>query len=154
MNDEIKEILDRLERIDHKEYSGGFEFADSSTFDEGCRCFEERKKLADYITNLQERIDQYENPDDLTLFYMWLDEKAKDKMKQLQEENERLKVQVVLLDDIRIFLNNRIDIAVEIVKKLKQFVYDELVDRNVSGATETHCKINDLLNILNGRSDE
>ena len=54
MNDEIKEILDRLERIDHKEYSGGFEFADSSTFDEGCRCFEERKKLADYITNLQQ----------------------------------------------------------------------------------------------------
>lgn len=54
MNDEIKEILDRLERIDHKEYSGGFEFADSSTFDEMARCFEERKKMADYITNLQE----------------------------------------------------------------------------------------------------
>jgi len=44
MTEEIKEILDRLERIDHKEYSGGFEFADSTTFDEECRCFEERKK--------------------------------------------------------------------------------------------------------------
>ena len=54
MKDEIKEILDRLERIDHKEYSGGFEFADSGSFDEDCRCFEERKKLANYITNLQE----------------------------------------------------------------------------------------------------
>lgn len=54
MSDEIKEILDRLERIDHKEYSGGFEFADSGSFDEDCRCFEERKKLANYITNLQE----------------------------------------------------------------------------------------------------
>ena len=43
-DNEIKEILDRLERIDHKEYSGGFEFADSSTFDEMARCFEERKK--------------------------------------------------------------------------------------------------------------
>ena len=32
---------------------------------------------------LKERINQYENPDDSTLFYMWLDEKAKDKLKQL-----------------------------------------------------------------------
>lgn len=47
--------------------------------------------IIDYITNLQEKVNQYENPDDLTLFYMWLDVKAKDKMKQLQEENERLK---------------------------------------------------------------
>lgn len=54
MNNEIKEILDILERIDHKEYSCGFEFADSGSFDEDCRCFEERKKMANYITNLQQ----------------------------------------------------------------------------------------------------
>ena len=54
MNNEIKEILDRWERIDHKEYSCGFEFADSGSFDEDCRCFEERKKMANYITNLQQ----------------------------------------------------------------------------------------------------
>lgn len=64
--------------------------------------------IIDYITNLQEKVNQYENPDDLTLFYMWLDVKAKDKMKELEdnlysatqvvnelldvkEENERLK---------------------------------------------------------------
>lgn len=53
-NENIKEILDRLERIDHKEYSGGFEFADSASFNEMARCFEERKKMANYITNLQQ----------------------------------------------------------------------------------------------------
>ena len=53
MTEEIKKILDRLERIDHKTYSCGFEFADSGSFDEDCRCFEERKKLANYITNSQ-----------------------------------------------------------------------------------------------------
>lgn len=58
MNNEIKEILDRLERIDHKEYSCGFEFADSGSFDEDCRCFEERKKMANYITNLQQENKQ------------------------------------------------------------------------------------------------
>lgn len=61
MSDEIKEILDRLERIDHKEYSCGFEFADSGSFDEDCRCFEERKKLADYITNLQKENERLNN---------------------------------------------------------------------------------------------
>lgn len=51
-----------------------------------------------YITNLEQenehlrtQVNIYENPDDYTLFYMWLNAKAKDKMKQLQEENERLK---------------------------------------------------------------
>ena len=68
MTNEIKEILEDLET----EYP-------SLT-----------RKLRDYITNLQEKVEQYENPDDMTLFYMWLDEKAKDKMKQLQEENKRL----------------------------------------------------------------
>lgn len=60
MSDEIKEILDRLERIDHKEYIA-FEFADSATFDEMAKCFEERKKLADYITNLQQENDRLNN---------------------------------------------------------------------------------------------
>ena len=68
-----KEILDRLERIDHKEYSGGFEFADSSTFNEMARCFEERKKLADYITNLQqenERLkEDLKGQENLTISY-------------------------------------------------------------------------------------
>lgn len=54
MNNEIKEILDRLERIDHKKYKTAFEFADSAEFDEMASCFEERMIMADYITNLQE----------------------------------------------------------------------------------------------------
>lgn len=42
-----------------------------------------------YIEQLEKKIDQYENPDDLTLFYMWLDEKAKDKMKQLENNRDK-----------------------------------------------------------------
>ena len=37
------------------------------------------------IRDLQEKINTYENPEDMTLFYMWLDTKAKDKMKDLQQ---------------------------------------------------------------------
>ena len=41
------------------------------------------------IKSLEQKIKQYENPDDLTLFYMWLDERAKDKMKDLQQKIEK-----------------------------------------------------------------
>lgn len=40
------------------------------------------------------------------------------------------------------------DDVVEGLKDLKQFVYDELVDFNVIGATETHCKVMNLLRML------
>lgn len=69
------------------------------------------KELIDYITNLQNenerfrmQLNTYENPDDLTLFYMWLDEKAKDKMKELQQKYE----------------NSQITLAEEWKKDLKQ----------------------------------
>ncbi len=79
MNDEIKEILDDL--------------IFTTTLPNVSVKLSEKKlnQLKDYITNLQQKVEQYENPDDLTLFYMWLDEKAKDKMKELQQENEKLK---------------------------------------------------------------
>lgn len=34
---------------------------------------------------LKERLKNYENPEDLTLMFMYCDEKAKDKIKELQE---------------------------------------------------------------------
>ena len=43
--------------------------------------------------------------------------------------------------------------VVEGLKDLRQFVYDELVDFNVRGSTETYCKIKDLLRML-GEIDE
>lgn len=58
--------------------------------------FGDYKKLQTENQQLKEKINQYENPDDLTLFYMWLDEKAKDKMKQLQST----------LEEIREYINN------------------------------------------------
>ena len=70
MNNEIKEILDRLERIDHKEYSCGFEFADSGSFDEEWRCNEERKKMANYITNLQQENQKYKEVIDKAIEYI------------------------------------------------------------------------------------
>lgn len=58
----------------------------------------------------------------------------KEYAKNLEQENQQLKKQK---DDV-----------VKGLKDLKQFVYDELVDFNVIGATETHCKVMNLLRML------
>ena len=41
------------------------------------------------IARLNERINNYENPDDMTLMFMWCDEKAKDKIKDLQTKIDK-----------------------------------------------------------------
>lgn len=56
--EEIDKILSRLERIDHKEYRCSFEFADSGSFKETCMCFDERKKLANHIKDLQQELNK------------------------------------------------------------------------------------------------
>lgn len=91
MKDEIKEILskDNIHIIEcDKNWCNAYGYEKSQL----------KEDLLDYITNLQKenehlrtQVNTYENPDDYTLFYMWLDTRSKDKIKQLQQENERLK---------------------------------------------------------------
>ena len=63
--------------------------------------------LLSYIEQLQttakdckQKLEQYENPDDLTLFYMWLDTKAKDKMTYMENQIMILKQQIQMANDI------------------------------------------------------
>lgn len=66
---------------------------------------QELDQALNIIEELQQRIDKYENPKDLTLMYMYCDEKAKDKIKELE---------------------NRIDKAIE-------YINDQSPDAGVSG---------------------
>ena len=173
MNNEIKEILDNI-KDKYEDY-----------YVQDIVSGNDLKQLLDYIINLQkqieeyqkaldettsekidlqQKVEQYENPDDLTLFYMWVDEKAKDKMKALQEENEHLKkqnnglhnliVQHIDEEDNLIDYKSRIDKAVE-------YIMTELIDEwniknngYVSGSDLPADAIIPLLNILNGDEDE
>lgn len=141
MKDEIKEIIDRLERIDHKEYIA-FEFADSATFDEMARCFEERKKLADCITNLQEEVNKLtaESTEWENRTYHW-----QDKAEVLQEENDRHFKEAIRYENACDELEIRIDKAMEYIKDNSAFLEDdeyELFNKR------------DLLNILQGDSND
>lgn len=127
MKDEIKEILDRLERIDHKEYIA-FEFADGATFDEMARCFEERKKMADCITNLQKQIEEYQKA---------LDETMSEKI-DLQEEKQRLLKKLDFMIDKNDEKQKVIDEAIE---KLKYYS---------GGEADYYVPIDEVLSILKG----
>lgn len=56
-----------------------------------CKSQQENKQLKD-------KINTYENPEDLTLMFMYCDEKAKDKIKGLKE----------VIDEAREYVNNHI----------------------------------------------
>lgn len=47
-------------------------------------------ELIDYINQLETKINTYENPEDMTLMFMWCNEKAKDKIKELQVKVNQL----------------------------------------------------------------
>lgn len=158
MNDELKNILDEFMNFD---FNSQWERMEINEY--------ERNILKDYITNLQQRVEQYENPDDMTLFYMWLDEKAKDKMKNLQQENEKLKEK-----SINEVLKNDFDMCVKDLKKANKKIekledYKSCCEKAVEYINEngiykkfrfneriyySEYLINQVLNILNGRSDE
>ena len=51
------------------------------------------------IRDLQEKINTYENPEDLTLFYMWIDNKAKDKLKQYKSVIDEVNEEIIILKE-------------------------------------------------------
>ena len=84
MNEEIKEILDKLKEKD-KTYH--------------CACvvpeeFYEAHLLLDYITNLQEELETYKDTETYSKSFLYKENKERLKANQrLQEENERLKIE-------------------------------------------------------------
>ena len=92
------------------------------------------KILLDYIDDLQKRINTYENPEDLTLMFMYCDEKAKDKIKDFQQ---------------------RIDKAIEYIKYNDDtlFTYEPDYDyeENLVDNYDVSSYREDLLKILGGK---
>ena len=56
------------------------------------------KELQQENQQLKDKINTYENPEDLTLMFMYCDEKAKDKIKQLKE----------VVEEVREYIKNNI----------------------------------------------
>ena len=125
MKDEIKKILDRLENIDHKEYSCSFEFADTATFTETARCFEERKKMANYITNLQEENESL-------------------------KEIAKLRKDTLIMNQKKVDnLQERIDKAIKLLKEAGCYEEDTKIF-----CSDIYHELPELLNILTGGDED
>ena len=146
MKDEIKEILEYIQK-----YTDEYETTNLTEIRALQMGYVDTVLLLDYITNLQEKIKQYEDPEDLTLFYMWLDEKAKDKMKQLQEENERLKQNLskgITNNLENKYLNNKLYKDLEDYKTRNEKAIEYIENNSCGNLSITFG--NELLEILKG----
>ena len=56
------------------------------------------------IERLNKKIEQYENPEDMTLMFMWCDEKAKDEIKRLNNIINELENYMIGKDIYKILL--------------------------------------------------
>lgn len=93
---------------------------------------------------LKERLNKYEDPEDLTLMFMYCDGKAKDKIKQLQEQ---LQQRDEVIEEAKKYIkNNTRYFDPEFAK-----IYGELCTMAGAGDTRVHVVLDDerLLDILN-----
>lgn len=90
--------------------------------------YEEMKRLYDKLqqenNQLKDKINTYEDPEDLTLMFMYCDEKAKDKIKGLKEVIEEVRERSKFERKTALSLNQHyavsiIDSVLQILDKVK-----------------------------------
>ena len=131
-----------------------------SIVNEGYSSIQERE-IRDYITNLQqkveqlekdnydldkdnqmlfeenqelkEKLDKYENPEDMTLFAMWCTEKVKDDNKQLKDKLSKIETLIINHNcdtgDIYYKYNSKF-LKSELKQRILEIVYEERSDSN------------------------
>ena len=72
------------------------------------------------IERLNKKIEQYENPEDMTLMFMWCDEKAKDEIKRLNN----------IINELERYIN-------------EEYIYDE-VGMKIFDASTLQDKLQEL----------
>ena len=114
------------------------------------------KAVQEQNKRLKEQINQYENPDDMTLFYMWLDVKAKDKMKQFENQIIMLKQQNQIITQLGEDYKYRCEKAIEYINCNKQKTICAYGDNEDDDFEICLCEedIDNLLNILQNGSDK
>ena len=117
----------------------------------------ENQMQQDEIVKLRNRINTYENPEDLTLMFMYCDEKAKDKIKELkdklkgvQEERDYLFNKTSVENK---YLQQDRDKYKEVIEEVREYIEDWLFNAGGNGASMNYEDINELLQILDKVKD-
>ena len=120
------------------------------------------KKLQQENKQLKEKLDKYENPEDMTLFAMWCTEKVKEENKQLKDKLSKIETLIINHNcdtgDIYYKYNSKF-----VKSELKQRILEILEDKDMLGLKEESeelkkqlttykilhrdCKVDNLKNI-------
>ena len=71
------------------------------------------------IERLNKKIEQYENPEDMTLMFMWCDEKAKDEIKRLNNIIKGLDNTIENLEEV-------VEHKENIIKEVREYIENKL----------------------------
>ena len=118
------------------------------------RKLKERFTLRQENQQLKEKINTYEKPEDLTLMFMYCDEKAKDKINQLKE----------VIEEVREYINEKIKFNDDQIKEYKTCITTNIngkfseetkdnMERSVTILMSVNCKMRGILQILDKEKD-
>lgn len=94
---------------------------------------QEIEQLQQENKQLKDKINTYENPEDLTLMFMYCDEKAKDKIKELKEENKKIKIAITENCDLRLEVLKYKEVIEEVnkyIEDVKAWIEEEYGEFN------------------------
>lgn len=124
---QILELGKHIKNLHHKKGFGGLLFIDLSMI--------KFSKLSSYIRQLdkenqelKEKLDKYENPEDMTLFAMWCTEKVKDENLELKKQLEEKENIACDWKDSCLENAGKIEILETQQKAFIKFLENELLD--------------------------
>lgn len=123
--------------------------------------YEEMKRLYDKLqqesNQLKDKINTYENPEDLTLMFMYCDEKAKDKIKQLKELINGIREERDYLFNKSSVENKQIqqekDLYKSVIEEVREYVNTPWILADYETGEQIHKKKKELLQILDKAKD-
>ena len=95
---------------------------------------------------LKEKLDKYENPEDMTLMMMWCTEKVKDENEKLKEELEDMTLCRDIASGHRQEVQNRETILLRQQKKFIKYLEDE-----INNITTQYSQVNGSYFLLNDK---
>ena len=116
------------------------------------------KPILEENQELKEKLDKYENPEDMTLFAMWCTEKVKDENQELKKQLEENKDKInwyenfeinKTIDKLRIKHNNQQKEFIEWLEAMSKMYENEYKDIDIAG--HYNCVLAKYKEIIGGK---
>ena len=134
------DLLDIIEFLqnDRKQWINQF----TQTHNESVDIQKENKEL-------KEKLDEYENPEDMTLMMMWCTEQARDKIKELERQLEELEVNYKSEHNMRVYFGTQQNAFIKYLEDKKDRLARECSNIYEDSLGKTRFVNEDIFNEIN-----